>query len=81
MAFIFAPFTALTMAPVQRAETGYATGLFNVMRTIGSSMGVSFVATWVARRSQCHQSILIAHVIPGRLRVQQFLEQTPQQFR
>ncbi len=80
MAFIFVPLTALTMAPIPRAETGYATSLYNVMRTIGSSMGVSFVTTWVARRSQFHQSILIAHVTPERLRVQQFLDQARQLF-
>jgi DHA2 family multidrug resistance protein len=81
MAFMFVPLTTLTMAPIPQAETGYATSLYNVMRTIGSSMGVSFVATWVARRSQFHQSILIAHVTPERLRVQQFLDQARELFR
>jgi DHA2 family multidrug resistance protein len=81
MAFVFVPLTTLTMAPVPRAETGYATGLYSVMRNIGSSMGVSFVTTWLARRSQFHQSILVAHVTPERLRVQQLLDQARQLFR
>jgi DHA2 family multidrug resistance protein len=64
MSFVFVPLTTLTMDPVARAETGYATSLYSVMRNIGSSMGVSFVTTWVARQSQVHQAVLAAHVTP-----------------
>jgi DHA2 family multidrug resistance protein len=73
MAFVFVPLTTLTMDPIPKAETGYATSLYSVMRNIGSSVGVSFVTTWVARRSQFHQSILAAHVTRYDLRSQQFL--------
>jgi len=45
------------------------------MRNIGSSIGISFVTTWVARRSQFHQSILATHVTPYDLRSQEFLGQ------
>lgn len=65
MAFLFVPLTVLTMDPISKAETAYATSLYSVMRNIGSSMGISFVTTWIARRSQFHQSILVAHVTPG----------------
>lgn len=80
MAFMFVPLTTLTMAPIPQAETGYATSLYSVMRNIGSSMGVSFVTTWVARRSQFHQCILVPHVTPGSPQVQQFLNQARQLF-
>ena len=73
MAFVFVPLTTLTMDPIPKAETGYATSLYSVMRNIGSSVGISFVTTWVARRSQFHQSILAAHVTRYDLRSQQFL--------
>ena len=73
MAFVFVPLTTLTMDPIPKPETGYATSLYSVMRNIGSSMGISFVTTWVARRSQFHQSILAAHVTPYDLRSRQFL--------
>jgi DHA2 family multidrug resistance protein len=43
------------------------------MRNIGASMGVSFVTTFVARRSQFHQSVLAAHVTPFSQQVQQYL--------
>jgi DHA2 family multidrug resistance protein len=73
MAFVFVPLTIVTMDLIPKAETGYATSLYNAMRNIGSSVGISFVTTWVARRSQFHQSILAAHVTPYDLRSQEFL--------
>jgi DHA2 family multidrug resistance protein len=73
MAFVFVPLTVLTMDPIPKAETGYATSLYSVVRNIGSSAGVSFVTTWVARRSQFHQSILAAHITSYDLQTQQFL--------
>jgi DHA2 family multidrug resistance protein len=73
MAFVFVPLTVLTMDPIPKAETGYATSLYSVMRNIGSSVGISFVTTWVARRSQFHQSILAAHITRYDLRSQQLL--------
>ena len=73
MAFVFVPLTVLTMDPIPKADTGYATSLYSVVRNIGSSVGISFVTTWVARRSQFHQSILAAHVTSYDLQAQQFL--------
>ena len=73
LAFVFVPLTVLTMDPIPKAETGYATSLYSVMRNIGSSVGISFVTTWVARRSQFHQLILAAHVTRYDLRTQHFL--------
>jgi len=75
MAFIFVPLTTLTMAPIPKPDTGYATSLYSVMRNIGSSVGISFVTTWVARRSQFHQSVLAAHVTPYSPRTEQMLAQ------
>jgi DHA2 family multidrug resistance protein len=45
------------------------------MRNIGSSMGVSFVTTWIARRSQFNQSLLAAHVTDNSPFTRQALEQ------
>jgi DHA2 family multidrug resistance protein len=64
MAFVFVPLTTITMEMIPREETGYATSLYSVMRNIGSSVGISFVTTWLARRSQVHQAMLVAHVTP-----------------
>jgi DHA2 family multidrug resistance protein len=64
MSFIFVPLTTLTMDPIPKRETGYATSLYSVTRNIGSSVGISFITTWLARRSQFNQSVLAAHVTP-----------------
>jgi len=73
MSFLFVPLTTLTMSPIPKEETGYATSLYSVMRNIGSSMGVSFVTTAVARRSQFHQNVLSSHLSAASLRTQEVL--------
>jgi DHA2 family multidrug resistance protein len=75
MAFVFVPLTTLTMDSIKRSDTGYATSLYSVVRNIGSGVGISFVTTWVARRSQFHQSILAEHVTAYSPRTQDFLRQ------
>jgi len=75
MAFLFVPLTTLTMGPIPRQATGYATSLYSVVRNIGSSMGISFVTTCVARRSQFHQNILSAHITAYSPGTQQALNQ------
>jgi DHA2 family multidrug resistance protein len=63
------------MSPVPKAETGYATSLFNTMRNVGSSMGISFVTTMMARREQFHQQVLASHFTPSNTPGQQALAQ------
>jgi len=75
MSFIFVPLTTLTMDPIPKRETGYATALYSVMRNIGSSVGISFVTTWLARRAQINQSLLAAHVTPYDPAAQRMLSQ------
>ncbi len=74
MAFVFVPLATLTMDPIPQEETGYATSLYSVVRNIGSSMGISFVTTWVARRSQFHQNVLSSHITASNLISRQALE-------
>jgi DHA2 family multidrug resistance protein len=80
MAFVFVPLTTLTMDPIPKAETGFATSLYSVMRNVGSSVGISFVTTFVARRSQFHQAILAEHITPYNQGVGQFLKQAGELF-
>ena len=78
MGFLFVPLTTLTMSPIPKAETGYATSLYNTMRNIGSSIGISFVTTLVARREQFHQQTLGDHLTPSSPMSQQaFAQLTP----
>ncbi|SPE26130.1 Drug resistance transporter, EmrB/QacA subfamily [Candidatus Sulfotelmatomonas gaucii] len=65
LGFLFVPLATLTMSMVPKAETSYATSLFNTVRNIGSSMGISFVTTLLARRGQFHQQILTNRITPS----------------
>lgn len=75
LGFLFVPLSTLTMAAIPKAETGYATSLFSAVRNIGSSMGISFVTTMVARRNQFHQQVLGNHFTPSSLLGQQVVAQ------
>jgi len=78
--FIFLPLTILIMGPIAKEETPYATSLYAVMRNIGSSMGVSFVTTFLARRSQFHQSRLVANLSPSSMQLLQAQNQAGAMF-
>jgi MFS transporter, DHA2 family, multidrug resistance protein len=58
MGFIFVPLTTTTHDPIPKEQMGNATSIFNVMRNIGGSVGISIVATIYARKTQTNTSIL-----------------------
>ncbi len=62
MGLLFVPLTTITNDPIPKERMGNATSLFNVMRNIGASVGISSVTTIVARHSQAHTNILGANV-------------------
>jgi DHA2 family multidrug resistance protein len=78
--FIFVPLTILIMSPIRKEETPYATSLYSVMRNIGSSMGVSFVTTLLARRSQFHQVRLAGNISLSNLQLLQAQNQAGAMF-
>ena len=77
---LFVPLTIVIMEPIPKEDIAYATSLYSVTRNIGSSMGISFVTTWVARRSQFHQSRLSGHISLYNLQTQQALTQLRMMF-
>ena len=60
--FIFVPLTTLAMGKLRKQEMGNATGIYNLMRNIGGSVGIAAVTTLLARGAQIHQSILVGHL-------------------
>ena len=62
MAFVFVPLTTVTMDPVPNEEMGNATSMFNLMRNLGGSLGISYATTLIARRSQFHQTRLASRI-------------------
>ena len=64
LAFLFVPMNTLAFAFVSKERTNYATGLINLARNIGASMGIALVTTTLARRAQFHQQTLVSHLTP-----------------
>ncbi len=58
----FVPLTTMAMGRLRREEIGNASGIYNLMRNIGGSVGIATVTTLLARRSQVHQNFLAAHI-------------------
>ena len=67
---IFVPLSTTTMAFLKNEEIGNASGLYNLLRNIGGSVGISVVNTIVARHEQLHRNELAASLVPGRPEVQ-----------
>jgi MFS transporter, DHA2 family, multidrug resistance protein len=55
------------MGTLSREEMGNASGIFNLMRNVGGSVGISVVTTLLARKAQLHQNDLAAHLNLGDL--------------
>ena len=70
LAFLFVPLMALSMSRVPKEKMGNATSIFNLMRNIGGSFGIAIMTTFLARRSQFHQSRLVANITPGNVKAQ-----------
>lgn len=64
LSFLFIPLMALSMVGIQKEKMGNATSIFNLMRNIGGSVGIALMTTFLARRSQFHQSRLIERATP-----------------
>src|SRR5213596_399752 len=62
MGFIFVPLQTLTLATIRLERLGNATAAYNMVRNVGGSVGIALATTLLVRRSQEHQTTLIAHV-------------------
>src|SRR5215469_9025268 len=67
---VFVPLSTTTMAFLKNEEIGNASGLYNLLRNIGGSIGISVVNTIVVRHEQLHRSQLAASLTSGRVEVQ-----------
>ena len=64
LAMIFVPLTTVTLSTISREEMGNATGLYNLLRNIGGSVGIAVAATMLARYAQFYQNTLVDSVTP-----------------
>ena len=64
ISFIFVPLTVATMSQLSQHQIGNASGLYNLMRNLGGSIGIAFVTTMLARGAQSHQALMVGHLTP-----------------
>ena len=65
MGFIFVPLTTMTLSRLPKKEMGNATGIYNLMRSIGGSIGIATITTMLVRGAQAHQNYLTANASTG----------------
>ena len=61
VAFLFVPIQTMCYVGIPPGKNNNVSGMTNLARNIGGSIGISLVETLLARRSQYHQSVLSAH--------------------
>jgi DHA2 family multidrug resistance protein len=61
---VFVPLSTTTMGTLPNEQMGNASGLYNLLRNVGGSVGISLVNTIVARHEQVHRSELAHSLVP-----------------
>ena len=61
MGFVFVPLTTMSMATLPQDQIGNASGIYNLMRNTGGSIGIAIMTTLLARNAQIHQAVLTTH--------------------
>ena len=81
MAFLFVPINTAAYAFLPREKNNAASGLMNLARNVGGSVGISFVATMLDRRTQVHQSQLSNNINSANLALQSMIHGATQAMR
>src|SRR5438309_4157819 len=70
---LFVPVSQLAYSFLPKNKNNKASSLTNLFRNQGGSVGIAFVTTLLARRTQYHRSVLVAHITPFQQRYQETL--------
>ena len=62
LSFIFVPISTASYGTLNNQQIGNASGLFNLMRNVGGSIGISIAQTLLTRRSAVHQNEILNSV-------------------
>lgn len=74
------PLTSITTGAIEKEQAGSASGLFNMMRNLGGSVGIAMLSTLITWREQFHSERLGEHVSLYSLETQQRIDQLTQNF-
>jgi len=72
---LFVPLNNAAYLYLPKDQINNATGLFNLLRNEGGSLGIALGTTLVARRSQFHQSRLVENIRPANPHVESLVQQ------
>jgi DHA2 family multidrug resistance protein len=64
LGLVMVPLMAVSVGTLEKEKIGNASGIFNLMRNLGGSIGISVSATFLARMAQVHQANLVSHMTP-----------------
>jgi DHA2 family multidrug resistance protein len=62
LSFVFVPITTQAYGTLRNEQIGNASGIFNLLRNIGGSIGISVAQTLLTRRSDVHQNQIAASI-------------------
>ncbi len=62
LSFVFVPITTQCYATLRNEEIGNASGIFNLIRNIGGSIGISVAQTLLTRRTDVHQNEIVGSI-------------------
>ena len=65
LAFLFIPISTIAYVGVPREKNNNASAIINLSRNLGGSVGIALLTTFLARREQYHQSILVDRIASG----------------
>jgi DHA2 family multidrug resistance protein len=81
LGLIFVPLTTISMAPIRKENMGNATSLFNLVRNLGGSIGISAVSTMQTRFQQRNIEQLGSHVTPYSIAARNMMHSMEAMFR
>jgi DHA2 family multidrug resistance protein len=61
---LFIPINVAAYAFVPKGKNNSASGLINLARNMGASVGIAGLGTVIERRAQYHQTVLVSHLTP-----------------
>lgn len=74
LGFLFVPINTVAYSYLPPGKNNAASGIINLSRNVGASVGISIVTTMLARRGQFHRGRLAAHLDPANENLRNTLE-------
>jgi DHA2 family multidrug resistance protein len=76
LSFVFVPISTAAYGTLRNDQIGNASGVFNLMRNVGGSIGISVAQTLLTRRTSVHQNEILNSVPQTGQQFQNSIDQT-----